>query len=295
MAEHFTDEEIWFVTGSQSLYGQEILDQVAEQSRALAERLDASADLPVAVRWKPVVTTSEAILDVLRDASSSPQCVGVITWMHTFSPAKMWIRGLSALQKPMLHLHTQFGVEIPWDTIDMDFMNLNQAAHGDREFGYIQTRLSVPRTTVAGHVGDPRTTARIGSWMRAALGAAELRSLRIARFGDNMRDVAVTEGDKVEAESHFGVSVNTYSVNDLAKAVYDVSDPEIDKLVQEYEDTYAVAENCAAAANATRRCAKAPASNWACGTSWPTASARSPPTSRTSAICANCPAWPCSG
>lgn len=242
VAKHFTDEEIWFVTGSQALYGRQILDQVAEQSRTLAERLDASADLPVTVRWKPVVTTSEAIHDVLREASSSTRCVGVIAWMHTFSPAKMWIRGLGALRKPLLHLHTQFGVEIPWDTIDMDFMNLNQAAHGDREFGYIQTRLSVPRTTVAGHVGDPRTTARIGSWMRAALGAAELRSLRIARFGDNMRDVAVTEGDKVEAESHFGVSVNTYSVNDLAKAVYDVSDPEIDKLVQEYEDTYAVAE-----------------------------------------------------
>ncbi|MDV3126647.1 L-arabinose isomerase [Mycobacterium sp. 21AC1] len=237
-----TGQEVWFVTGSQALYGEHILDQVADQSRELADQLDASPDLPVPVRWRPVVTTSAAIYDVLRDASARPECAGVIAWMHTFSPAKMWIRGLNGLQKPLLHLHTQFGVEIPWDSIDMDFMNLNQAAHGDREFGYIQSRLSIPRTTVAGHVSDSRTTSRIGSWMRAALGASELQGLRIARFGDNMRDVAVTEGDKVEAESHFGMSVNTYSVNDLADAVFQVSDREIDKLVDEYEDTYDVAE-----------------------------------------------------
>ena len=238
----FVDQEIWFVTGSQSLYGQDILDQVADQSRRLVDQLDGSTDIPVRVVWKPVVTTSDAILNVLSEASSSPECVGVIAWMHTFSPAKMWIRGLNALQKPLLHLHTQVGVEIPWDSIDMDFMNLNQAAHGDREFGYIQTRLSIPRTTVAGHVSDPRTTLRVGSWVRAALGAADLSRLRIARFGDNMRDVAVTDGDKVEAESHFGVSVNTYSVNDLARVVLQIGDTDIDKQVREYEDTYTVAD-----------------------------------------------------
>ncbi len=236
------NKEIWFVTGSQSLYGQDILDQVAEQSQVIADRLDASPDLPVPVVWKPVVTTSDAIYRLLSEAGTSERCVGIIAWMHTFSPAKMWIRGLNALRQPLLHFHTQFGVEIPWDSIDMDFMNLNQAAHGDREFGYIQTRLSVPRTTVAGHVGNPDTTARIGSWARAALAAADLRGLRLARFGDNMRDVAVTEGDKVEAESRFGVSVNSYSVNELVASVVAAADADIDKLVQEYQDRYVVAE-----------------------------------------------------
>lgn len=234
---------IWFVTGSQSLYGQTILDQVAEQSRAIAERIDGSSDMPVPVVWKPVVTTGDSIYRLLSEASADEQCAGVIAWMHTFSPAKMWIRGLNALRRPLLHFHTQFGVEIPWETIDMDFMNLNQAAHGDREFGYIQTRLSVSRATIAGHVTDPDTTGRIGSWARAALAAADLRGLRLARFGDNMRDVAVTEGDKVEAESKFGVSVNSYSINDLVASVDAVPDPDIDKLVQEYQDLYRVADD----------------------------------------------------
>ncbi|MGW0161628.1 L-arabinose isomerase [Mycobacterium sp. NPDC003323] len=235
-------QEIWFVTGSQSLYGQEILDQVAEQSRSIADRLDASADLPVPVVWKPVVTESDSIYRLLSDASADDACIGVIAWMHTFSPAKMWIRGLNSLRRPLLHFHTQFGVEIPWDTIDMDFMNLNQAAHGDREFGYIQTRLAVSRATIAGHVDDADTTTRIGSWARAALAAADLRGLRLARFGDNMRDVAVTEGDKVEAESRFGVSVNSYSINDLVASVDAAADTDIDKLVEEYQDRYRVAD-----------------------------------------------------
>ena len=175
------------------------------------------------------------------DVNSAPECVGVIAWMHTFSPAKMWIAGLDALQKPLLHLHTQAGMELPWSTIDMDFMNLNQAAHGDREFGFIQTRLGVPRKTVAGHVESPVVGQRIAAWARAAMGRHELRRLKLARFGDNMRDVAVTEGDKVEAQLRFGVSVNTYGVNDLVAVVDQVPDDEIDKLVGEYADTYRVA------------------------------------------------------
>jgi L-arabinose isomerase len=236
----FDTSEIWFLTGSQGLYGPQTLDQVAEQSRALAERLDASEEIAVRVVWKPVLTSSDAILDLLRTANSSTHVVGVVAWMHTFSPAKMWIAGLDALAKPLLHLHTQANVELPWAEIDMDFMNLNQAAHGDREFGYIQSRLGVARKTVAGHVSDPRVTARIGAWVRAARGLAELRSLKLARFGDNMRDVAVTEGDKVEAQLHFGVSVNTYGVNDLADAVSAATESDVDTLVAEYQDRYDV-------------------------------------------------------
>jgi L-arabinose isomerase len=234
------EPEVWFLTGSQSLYGPETLDQVAEQSRRLAEQLDASAEIPARVVWQPVLTTAEAILAVLRAANSSPETVGVIAWMHTFSPAKMWIAGLDALAKPLLHLHTQADVELPWAQIDMDFMNLNQAAHGDREFGYIQSRLGVARKTVAGHVSDPRVTRRVGTWVRAARGLADLRSLRLARFGDNMRDVAVTEGDKVEAQLRFGVSVNTYGVTDLVDAVTTADESDVDALVIEYEERYDV-------------------------------------------------------
>ncbi|HEV2797521.1 MAG TPA: L-arabinose isomerase [Nocardioides sp.] len=232
--------EVWFLTGSQGLYGPETLDQVADQSRGIAERL-AGGDLPVHVVWKPVLLDAASIHRQMLDANSDPACVGVIAWMHTFSPAKMWIAGLDALQKPLLHLHTQAGMALPWSTIDMDFMNLNQAAHGDREFGYIQSRLGIPRKTVAGHVESPVVAERIGRWARAALGRHDLRHLKLARFGDNMRDVAVTEGDKVEAQRRFGVSVNTYGVNDLVAVVDEVSDADVDKLVQEYADTYAVA------------------------------------------------------
>jgi len=233
--------EVWFLTGSQALYGPETLDQVAEQSRTIAARLQEVASLPVQVVWKPVLLDATSIHRLLLEANSADECVGVIAWMHTFSPAKMWISGLDALQKPLLHLHTQAGVELPWSTIDMDFMNLNQAAHGDREFGYIQTRLGVARKTVAGHVESPAVGARVADWARAALGRAELRRLRLARFGDNMRDVAVTEGDKVEAQLRFGVSVNTYGVNDLVAVVDQVSDADIDKLATEYADQYVVA------------------------------------------------------
>jgi len=233
--------EVWFLTGSQSLYGPETLAQVAEQSQEIARRLGAASGVPVEVVWKPVLLDAGAIHRQILEANSGPDCVGVIAWMHTFSPAKMWIAGLDALQKPLLHLHTQAGMELPWSTIDMDFMNLNQAAHGDREFGYIQSRLGVPRKTVAGHVDNPAVQRRIADWARAALGRAELRELRLARFGDNMRDVAVTEGDKVEAQLRFGVSVNTYGVNDLVAVVDAVGDEEIDKLVEEYADLYLLA------------------------------------------------------
>jgi len=233
--------EVWFLTGSQSLYGPETLDRVAAQSRRIVERLVEVGDLPVDVVWKPVLMDASSIHRQMLDANSDPACVGVVAWMHTFSPAKMWIAGLDALQKPLLHLHTQAGMELPWSTIDMDFMNLNQAAHGDREFGYIQSRLGVLRKTVAGHVDSPLVAQRIGHWARAALGRSELRSLKLARFGDNMRDVAVTEGDKVEAQRRFGVSVNTYGVNDLVAVVDAIGDDEIDKLVTEYADTYRVA------------------------------------------------------
>jgi L-arabinose isomerase len=233
-----TAPRLWFLTGSQELYGADTLSQVAKQSQQIAAALDAADDIPAEVQWQPVLTSAEAILRCCRAAASTEGVVGVIAWMHTFSPAKMWIAGLDALDVPLLHLHTQSNVALPWADIDMDFMNLNQAAHGDREFGYVQTRLGVARKTVAGHVSDPRVTARIGGWARAAIGRAEMRSLRLARFGDNMRDVAVTEGDKVEAQLHFGVSVNTYGVTDLADAVDATTDSDVDKLVAEYDGLY---------------------------------------------------------
>jgi L-arabinose isomerase len=230
----------WFLTGSQGLYGPETLQQVEQQSRQIVDQLNAADVLPVPVEWQPVLTESASIHKIIMAANADPDCIGLIGWMHTFSPAKMWITGLDALRTPFLHLHTQANVTLPWAEIDMDFMNLNQAAHGDREFGYIQTRLGVPRTTVAGHVSDPAVQARIAGWQRAARGVAAIRNLKLARFGDNMRNVAVTEGDKVEAELRFGVSVNTYGVNDLVERVDAVSDSEVDDLLEQYADAYEV-------------------------------------------------------
>ncbi len=232
--------EVWFLTGSQGLYGEETLAQVATQSQEIARALAASPDVPVTLVWKPVLTDSDAIKRTLLEANSADDVIGVIAWMHTFSPAKMWIRGLDVLQKPLLHLHTQANVELPWSEIDFDFMNLNQAAHGDREFGYIQARMNLAHKIVVGHVSNPAVTGQIGTWTRAASGWAAIRSLKLARFGDNMRYVAVTEGDKTEAEIRFGLSVNTWGVNELAAAVDAASDSEVDALVAEYEDLYAV-------------------------------------------------------
>ncbi|WP_341853823.1 L-arabinose isomerase [Brachybacterium sp. GPGPB12] len=280
----FETREIWFLTGDQGLYGPETLDQVAAQSRTIAKTLDAASDIPVRIVWKPVLTDRDAIREVALAANADPACVGVITWMHTFSPAKMWIQGLDALATPLLHLHTQANVEAPWSTIDMDFMNLNQAAHGDREFGYIATRLGVDRKTVVGHASDETVQAKIGRWARAATGWAEMHSLKLARFGDNMRGVAVTEGDKTEAEPRLGVSVNTWGVNDLVEVVDGIEESAVDELVAEYEELYDVVPERAAAASATSRCATAPGRSWACAASSRTAaSARSPRTSRTSA------------
>ncbi len=236
-AELIGEYEVWFVTGSQTLYGEETLRQVAEQSQGVSDGL---AGLPVKVVWKPVLTDSDSIRRLALDVNQRDDVVGVIAWMHTFSPAKMWIAGLDALAKPLLHLHTQANVELPWADIDFDFMNLNQAAHGDREFAYIQTRIGLPRKTVVGHVSDPAVLSKVEDWQRAAAGWAAARSLKMARFGDNMRYVAVTEGDKTEAELRFGVQVNTWGVNDLVDAVSQVSSGEVDTLVEEYVDLYDV-------------------------------------------------------
>ena len=234
----FDGYEVWFLTGSQLLYGEETLSQVAEQSKLVVDGLNG---LPVRIVWQPVLTDTEAIRRAMIAANSDDRVIGLIAWMHTFSPAKMWISGLEALQKPLLHLHTQANVAIPWNDIDFDFMNLNQAAHGDREFGYIQTRLGVARKTVSGHVSDSRVRERIEQWQRAAAGAAAARSMKLARFGDNMRFVAVTEGDKTEAQRVFGVEVNTWAVNELAAAVLSVGEAQVSDLVCEYLDLYRVA------------------------------------------------------
>jgi len=241
MTESFSRAEIWFVTGSVDLYGEDSLRQVDEHSAALVRALNASAEIPVTIKAVPVVASRDAIRRVMLDANSATDCIGVIAWMHTFSPAKMWIAGLTALQKPLLHLHTQFNQRLPWSEIDMDFMNLNQSAHGDREFAFIESRMRVTRTTVVGHWSEPRVQQRIGLWARAACGRAEAQRLRIARFGDNMRYVAVTEGDKVEAELQLGFSVNTYGVSDLTDAVTQVSDSDVTGLAKCYEDEYEVA------------------------------------------------------
>ncbi|MFI7277472.1 L-arabinose isomerase [Streptomyces sp. NPDC049879] len=242
MAEQpYPDHEIWFLTGSQGLYGDDTLRQVAEQSRHVAHSLGDAAEIPVRVVWKPVLTDAEAIRRVCLEANASDACAGLVIWMHTFSPAKMWIAGLSALDRPVLHLHTQYNLSLPWDSIDMDFMNLNQAAHGDRETAHIGARAGVARKIVAGHHGDARTRRRVADWARAAVGRQTARGLRLARFGDNMRDVAVTEGDKVEAQLRFGFSVNTYGVNDLVEVVDAVPDEAVDALVADYDRQYAMA------------------------------------------------------
>src|SRR5664279_1821760 len=241
MKDPFETCEVWFLTGSQGLYGEETLEQVAEQSRGIAAALDEASPIPLRIAWKPVLTSRDAIREVALAANADQACVGVIAWMHTFSPAKMWILGLQALDVPLLHLHTQANVELPWSSIDMDFMNLNQAAHGDREFGYIAARLGVARKIVVGHATHEHTQERIGHWARAAVGWAEMHTLRLARFGDNMRDVAVTEGDKTEAEVRLGVSVNTWGVNDLVEAVEAVPEAEVDALAAEYDELYDVA------------------------------------------------------
>jgi L-arabinose isomerase len=235
------DRRLWFLTGSQHLYGEETIARVDAQSRQVVAGLDAGDAIPVPILHRPVLTTAEAIRRACLDATADDDCIGVVAWMHTFSPAKMWIGGLSMLGVPLLHLHTQFNRSLPWAEIDMDFMNLNQSAHGDREFGYIGARLRLPRKVVVGHWSDPTVQARIGGWSRAAAGLDELRHLSVIRFGDNMRSVAVTEGDKVEAELRLGVAVNTYGPTELAATVDDTSDDDVTDLCSDYEERYEVA------------------------------------------------------
>jgi L-arabinose isomerase len=238
--------ELWFLTGSQELYGQETLVRVAAQSQQIAAGLEASGVIPLPIVWKPVLTGAEGIRQACVDATADPRCVGVVTWMHTFSPAKAWIGGLDALRKPLLHFHTQTNLSLPWAQIDMDFMNLNQAAHGDREFGFMGTRMGLRRKTVVGHWSDVHAVGRIADWARAAIGWRAAHDLRLVRFGDNMREVAVTEGDKVEAQLRLGLSVNTYGVNDLVAVVDAVPESEIDGLVADYEASYTLAPSLAA-------------------------------------------------
>jgi L-arabinose isomerase len=235
--------EIWFVTGSQHLYGSETLKQVDAHSKQIADALHNSSKIPVKVVFKPVLTTPDAIYNVCMEANASKNCIGLITWMHTFSPAKMWIGGLKALQKPFVHLHTQFNRDIPWSDIDMDFMNLNQSAHGGREFGFIGTRLRINRKVVVGHWQEDDVHEKLGVWMRAACAWHDMQGARFVRFGDNMREVAVTEGNKVSAQIKFGYSVNGYGVGDLVKVVNEVTDAEVDRLVGEYNEKYDVVES----------------------------------------------------
>ncbi len=233
--------EVWFLTGSQHLYGEETLKQAAAHAEEIAQYLNHAPKIPVIIVFKPIVKTSEEIYAAIAAANQTPACIGIITWMHTFSPGKMWIRGLNILQKPLLHLHTQYNRDIPWDTIDMDFMNLNQSAHGDREFGHIVSKLRINRKVVTGHWKEADVIDQINIWVRAAAAWHDWQGARFARFGDNMRNVAVTDGDKVDAETKFGFSVNTYAVGDLVDVINAVSAVQIDALIEEYEQTYTLA------------------------------------------------------
>ena len=233
--------EVWFITGSQHLYGEEVLNKVDEHSQTIVTTMSNGLQLPVKIIFKPVVKTPEEIYAVCLEANGAKNCIGIIAWMHTFSPAKMWIGGLKILQKPLLHLHTQFNRDIPWGEIDMDFMNLNQSAHGDREFGFIMSRMRIERKVVVGHWQDQKVIQKIGIWSRTCAAWNDWQGAKFVRFGDNMRYVAVTEGDKVEAEIKFGYSVNTHGIGDLVKVINDVSDRNIDGLIKDYHDQYNVA------------------------------------------------------
>lgn len=240
MSPDLKEFEVWFITGSQSLYGSETLRAVEAHSEQIAKELDASSDVPVRIVFRQVLTTPEEIYQLCLRVNAEDKCIGLVAWMHTFSPAKMWIRGLKTLQKPLLHLHTQFNQDIPWDSIDMDFMNLNQSAHGDREFGFIMSRMGLKRKVVVGHWRDKNVSHRIGVWMRAAAAWHDWQGARFCRFGDNMRYVAVTEGDKLEAEIALGYSVNGYGIGDLVKVINDIGEADVNMLVREYEERYSV-------------------------------------------------------
>ncbi|MFK7692125.1 L-arabinose isomerase [Paenibacillus sp. HJGM_3] len=245
--------EFWFATGSQHLYGPETLAEVEAHSREMTERLNGSGALPFSIRFKPVLTTPEAIRRLCLEANAEPLCAGIVTWMHTFSPSKMWIAGLTELRKPLLHLHTQYNQDIPWSDIDMDFMNLNQAAHGDREHGYIAARMGLARKVIAGYWGSREVQDRLASWMRTAAAVTDSRQLKVARFGDNMREVAVTEGDKVEAQLKFGWAVNGYGIGDLVERMRAVSDADVRRLFEEYAELYDLPDGVSGSGGVTSR------------------------------------------
>ncbi|MFC4094948.1 L-arabinose isomerase [Euzebyella saccharophila] len=236
-----SNKEIWFVTGTQHLYGPETLKQVAENSKIIAEALNESTHISLTIVHKAILKTPSEILEFCVSVNTSDKCIGIIGWMHTFSPAKMWVNGLKILNKPLCHLHTQFNAEIPWSSIDMNFMNLNQSAHGDREFGHIMSRMRINRKVVVGHWKEKRIQHKIGVWSRVALGVDEMKNLKVARFGDNMREVAVTEGDKVGAQIKFGMSVNGYDSSDITSRIEKLSKEEINGLVTIYEESYHLA------------------------------------------------------
>lgn len=260
--------EAWFVTGSQQLYGPETLKKVEEHATAIAGALAASSQIPVKIVPKPVMTSGDSIHQLCLDANSSKSCIGLITWMHTFSPARMWIAGLRSLDKPLLHLHTQFNEELPWSTIDMDFMNLNQSAHGDREFGFIGARMHLKRKVVVGFWQDTAVHAELGAWTRAACAWQDAQHLKVARLGDNMRNVAVTEGNKVNAAIKLGYSVNGYGVGDLVKRVQQATDKEVERLTAEYDETYTVAESLRPGEAGASRCRTRRELSWDCGLFW---------------------------
>ena len=236
--------EVWFVTGSQHLYGPETLKQVDKNSAVIVDGFNSSGLMPVKIVFKPVVKTPDEILDICIEASADKNCIGIISWMHTFSPAKMWIAGLKVLSKPFMHLHTQFNRDLPWSEIDMDYMNLHQSAHGDREYGFINSRMRKNRKVVVGHWKDKNVQNEVAKWCRVAVGWADSQGLKVARFGDNMREVAVTEGDKVEAQIKFGWQISAYGLGDLIEYINKVTDKEVDALYKEYETLYNVAANC---------------------------------------------------
>lgn len=233
-------KEIWFITGSQHLYGEETLKQVEDHSRKVAQGLNKQSLAPVKIVFKSVLTTPEAIKNLMLEANASQECIGLIMWMHTFSPAKMWIAGLKVLGKPFVHLHTQFNRDIPWNEIDMDFMNLNQSAHGGREFGFINAAMGIDRKVIVGHWQDPEVISDLDNWIRAAIGKHELENLKVARFGDNMRNVAVTEGDKVTAQMQFGLDVRGYGVGDLVEFVHAVTESDLKNLLNVYREEYQI-------------------------------------------------------
>lgn len=238
----YKESEIWFVTGSQHLYGTEALKQVAKNSQKVVESLDKSTHIPAKIVWKQLLTTPDEITKFFQEANSNPLCMGIVAWMHTFSPSKMWINGLKTLEKPLLDLQTQCNQDIPYDSIDMDFMNLNQTAHGGREFGFICSRMGIKRKVVVGFYEDKSVQKEIGTWVRACAGRSESKQLKVARLGDNMREVAVTEGDKVEAQIAFGFSVNGYGLGDVVAFINKISDQEVDALVKIYHQDYKIKE-----------------------------------------------------